>query len=1602
MAPKASFWGKFSHEGRIKNLWAQAQAEPHPEISLNLWREVLQRLLEHPAELQHLWLPLLDILLTPMYLRRLTNRDIALIEHMGNALVGGVAHPLRPEEIWFRALHAYQARAQEPQIRNLFVRIYFSPTATWEEKTSCVHELAYRQEISEWAISAYIDYLPRITDPTVEPAILKLLGELCTVDFTTARAGLERAGRLAQRLSTNKTPLSVEGLHNAQGLYILRVLGDPAQAVQHFTAALYSDARDRIALLGVLSCRIQLGQYKLVTEMARQPEMSYFSRDPMVHGLLQLSIAISWLDHQEVVEMPLDTIETLEHLRNLGLPTYAGDIVDATLGRLYLLSGNARRARDLLVPLLGTTMQLPQWAYYAAWAEMLAGNHDGVAYCFSNAARWSGKWTTACLLIDIEPRLAEKSGAFSLLRGILSSPVQVKQSYLPAISTRLALATARMPPQLHWPRETGSLEEDLESLRTYLGALYYHHQHDEMERELTHSLFLRLPLAERLLWRGLIDLGNSDRRKNGLALLDRAATGHRYYRACLVLTLYYVEANSLSAAQRYLNMTAAIRDDARTAMVRAFIAGRMGQRESALQQLEQISAPLDMQARAFFARGILLLQQASQVAVSGQTDEAREYREQAVELLASALSSGKEFLPGYAESSWHSAQFLAQPDRQNKSGATLWPKLERLDAAQRHPWLRWNAMLDCLWYGFPDEVVAASNEIIDMFAVARRTSHSVTEILVLALAAVSTRLSPTSSTDSLLVMLEQLAAHHMSAAVKQACDVSITLLLRERYKKADAQERYQVRQDLMRRASAQPDNEGLALLLAATSVENRAKAAAIHTLRACNIQNGRLQHLWPYLANLLAGEARVIALLPELEIEDGSDIHYAYEILCMAAAFSGNQFEKGYTILYALLLQHGSKMADLIDLQRVLPHLCAYSLQKENVVPPGITEVLHFFTTAHLADNQYASLARCATAIGAFDLAEILWKQAFATKHSQEIQQEYTRFLYYQAVHAYLADNSPAAIRYLLQAIEGPEQDFANNHPLRERVRQLEQRQALRRLVAYLSASASENVAVPGRYACFEEMLNKHSALLQVLFHGDMPAIEHEWRLALNNQQPEISILHALSIITWETALARLERREVTEREWLSATGLWIMLLSADAFWNYFSHERWNNGQDERSQLPASQQEKLRQAIIHEMLSFHSASAKNCFATGLYDTARIHLLCLDMCRRKSRLFFDALQRYQLPCLTDLNEETLNEIAIQASKMLDEWCAGLVAEAEKVADDAEAIEHLPEGITRNYSGALHMLSPFLDFELPVRRILCAALKWYNDWCYDVHVLQNKTQLALLVQSAEKVAEQLIPLSVKGNGYAQENKLLSQHFLLRGLFSELDNPTLAASQYEEALIWDPTNRKAQGLSEQASAAFSFNEEDEEQELADEKKGRTTLADGERIYQTIPEEETTQAWREQMQEPILVRPNPFYILALPTCATREEIVTRTQELSALADTREQELLYHWAMEQLITSRFMRLKYELFELPATRYDEDAEWDRFVRAQKQRPVELDALTRDLPPPGIDDINLGALLWLILDTVLVLARPDITVAIDGSPYMPVYSLPVEMRDIIFG
>lgn len=146
---------------------------------------------------------------------------------------------------------------------------------------------------------------------------------------------------------------------------------------------------------------------------------------------------------------------------------------------------------------------------------------------------------------------------------------------------------------------------------------------------------------------------------------------------------------------------------------------------------------------------------------------------------------------------------------------------------------------------------------------------------------------------------------------------------------------------------------------------------------------------------------------------------------------------------------------------------------------------------------------------------------------------------------------------------------------------------------------------------------------------------------------------------------------------------------------------------------------------------------------------------------------------------------------------------------------------------------------------------------------------------------------------------------------------------------------------------------------------------------------------------------KPNPFRVLMLPSDATLETIVSQAEDLYLLAESKEEEMLRRWAVEQLSTNVRTRLAYELFELPEARYM-DEEWESFIRQNTREENNPPDILQGVPAPRADDLDLAVLADLLLAGLLAESEPDLDQAIAGAPLVPKYTFPLKEEQVICG
>lgn len=326
-----------------------------------------------------------------------------------------------------------------------------------------------------------------------------------------------------------------------------------------------------------------------------------------------------------------------------------------------------------------------------------------------------------------------------------------------------------------------------------------------------------------------------------------------------------------------------------------------------------------------------------------------------------------------------------------------------------------------------------------------------------------------------------------------------------------------------------------------------------------------------------------------------------------------------------------------------------------------------------------------------------------------------------------------------------------------------------------------------GRYRLLTGLLQERPALRAAVVAGNVDATRRAWADTLRERADDVALLHCLAVLYHEHATVRSAAGDTNEGYWVVGTALWVLVLSSERFWAAFWADR-PEGVD---------REQLLDECFQSALTIHGVIGRREFLAGGrgQGRARVHLRCLDLCRSGEPALTAALTQYGAVCGLRIDKARLDRAARLAGLLIDEWAKSLVREAERKNEDPEEVQRLPEGLRKNYSGAIDHLQPFIDLGVDEVSVLRATVAWYNEWCYDLYVTKQIDQIKRLMVRAAKVADRLAPMCTKANSYRPENAALSQHFLLRGFVC--DDAARAIEEYKTALAWDLSNVNAEKL-------------------------------------------------------------------------------------------------------------------------------------------------------------------------------------------------------------
>ncbi|MGH3244455.1 MAG: hypothetical protein ACRDNL_29055, partial [Spirillospora sp.] len=526
-----------------------------------------------------------------------------------------------------------------------------------------------------------------------------------------------------------------------------------------------------------------------------------------------------------------------------------------------------------------------------------------------------------------------------------------------------------------WRMGSGSLPDQLEALRTMMG-LWVAEGRPELAAATGLPLFQRLPVPERFLWTGL-SLRGTDAARRGRELVETAARVHGYGRATLVLAAWDAEeGRHQSVLDRLTGSTAAA--DPKSRVLLAWAQARGGREDEAVQTLEDLAAA--GRHEAGHPLGLLRMRKAVALWAAGSRDEGLRAAERAVgELFAAA-----ELVP----SSLRTEALLVSAGASAFAGQRVPPGSALLPSNEDVPWAAWTLAMGAVVEDPVNADPALHERLVGL--VERVEPAPVRAVTALAgvLAHGCLVAGEPGRALALAGLLGRLAA--LAERTEAASDVrglhglAMTACLPHL---PDG--------DLIDLPSPH-DVPGVSLTLAtALRALHRGDAGqAARLLREAPASADTEHAMCRILADTLDGRPATDppeGLSPELTTG-----------LRMAQAASLLQADAKRCLEIVTAELHGSAagtVGALVDLERVLPALCAVPKRgaRDRSASPliGLVERLAEGSDTRLSPF---TLARCATAVGAYATAERLWVRVLTEQDVPDgAREQFVRFLCHRA-----------------------------------------------------------------------------------------------------------------------------------------------------------------------------------------------------------------------------------------------------------------------------------------------------------------------------------------------------------------------------------------------------------------------------------------------------------------------------------------------------------------------------------------------------------------------------------------------------------------------------
>jgi len=588
------------------------------------------------------------------------------------------------------------------------------------------------------------------------------------------------------------------------------------------------------------------------------------------------------------------------------------------------------------------------------------------------------------------------------------------RDYNSIIKTHMDIVCSDRPEKPNWNPGAGTLAEDLEALRVYMGYGAYMGDKSFLSKGLAMPLFLRFPLAEQVVWNGLNALINGDIAQ-ARTLLKNATIKYNYKRAAILLATHLLEHKQISEAEHYLNFVNNNQKNNKVKLLKAYITACKGQINNAFNQFKQLIE--NHKQRAHYALGNIYLYSAGQARKTGDKNKVDFYNRQALKAFSVALKSHKNKMPRDCEILSQSAAFIVDPEHNTESMAQFFDRALEMNNDNANMWIKWNILIAQLW----NDPLQRADELCREIGMLLDNAENIPQASVLGIAQTASLAcidcENIDQANTFIKLIGSMIANSDDRSIRGHYQQALTAGLRIRYLNASDEDTESVRQDILRTFQKDPGNIWLILLGLHACLEICDKSTAMSLLQNADPQDDYDEWLCMSLYHLLRGET--IGDKSQLDItnEHPFAMKEGIYLLRIMDSFIAGDLDKGYDGLLDVLRVAPDILVlhEVINIRRILPCLCG-RLKKGAVIPPYLVEEIRKIIYNGDSDKHALTIARCAVAVGLKDDACSLLEKLLETKSDSNLSNELVSLLCHLSVEQYKSEQYSKAASLIQKA----------------------------------------------------------------------------------------------------------------------------------------------------------------------------------------------------------------------------------------------------------------------------------------------------------------------------------------------------------------------------------------------------------------------------------------------------------------------------------------------------------------------------------------------------------------------------------------------------------